>query len=284
MKSLTNKIAVVTGAGSGIGRALALQLAAQGAQLALCDVNADNLQQTVDIASAHGVKVYSAAVDVSNRQAVQVFADNVERALGAADIVINNAGVALTQTVEQMQRSDFEWVMNINFYGVINGCEAFLPQLKSRKDAHIVNISSIFGIIGVPSQSAYNASKFAVKGFSEALRQELKTSHPQIHVTCVHPGGIKTNIARNARVSTDMFGRQASKTQLANDFDRLAATTAEEAARQIIRAIEKNQKRLLIGTDAKVLDAMQRLLPNHYDSVLGVGFKLLDKFGRKSIA
>ncbi|MCP5174039.1 MAG: SDR family oxidoreductase [Moraxellaceae bacterium] len=279
MKNLEGKIVVVTGAGSGIGRALALQLAAQGAQLALCDVNDTNLQKTVDIAAAHGVKVYSATVDVSKRDAVQTFADNVARALGNASVIINNAGVALSQNVEAMNRQDFEWVLNINFWGVVNGCEAFLPQLRQQKDAHIVNISSIFGIIGVPSQSAYNASKFAVKGFTEALRQELTGSN--IHVTCVHPGGIKTNIARNARVHNDMFGRAADVKKLADDFDRLAATTAEEAARQIVRAIERNQKRLLIGTDAKVLDTVQRLLPNHYDTVLGMGYKLLSKFAKR---
>ena len=279
MKNLEGKIVVVTGAGSGIGRALALQLAAQGAQLALCDVNDTNLQKTVDIAAAHGVKVYSATVDVSKRDAVQTFADNVARALGNASVIINNAGVALSQNVEAMNRQDFEWVLNINFWGVVNGCEAFLPQLRQQKDAHIVNISSIFGIIGVPSQSAYNASKFAVKGFTEALRQELTGSN--IHVTCVHPGGIKTNIARNARVHNDMFGRAADVKKLADDFDRLAATTGEEAARQIDRAIEHNQKRLLIGTDAKVLDTVQRLLPNHYDTVLGMGYKLLSKFAKR---
>lgn len=279
MKNLEGKIVVVTGAGSGIGRALALQLAAQGAQLALCDVNETNLQKTVDIAAAHGVKVYSATVDVSKRESVQTFADNVARALGNASVIINNAGVALSQNVEAMNRQDFEWVLNINFWGVVNGCEAFLPQLRQQKDAHIVNISSIFGIIGVPSQSAYNASKFAVKGFTEALRQELNGSN--IHVTCVHPGGIKTNIARNARVHNDMFGRAADVKKLAADFDRLAATTAEEAARQIVRAIERNQKRLLIGTDAKVLDTVQRLLPNHYDTVLGMGYKLMSKLSKR---
>ncbi len=279
MKNLEGKIVVVTGAGSGIGRALALQLAAQGAQLALCDVNETNLQKTVEIASAHGVKVYSAAVDVSKHEAFGTFADNVARALGNASVIINNAGVALSQNVEGMDRKDFEWVLNINFWGVVNGCEAFLPQLRQQKDAHIVNISSIFGIIGVPSQSAYNASKFAVKGFTEALRQELNGSN--IHVTCVHPGGIKTNIARNARVHNDMFGRVADVKKLAADFDRLAATTAEEAARQIVRAIENNQKRLLIGKDAKALDVIQRLLPNHYDTVLNVGYKLMSKFSKQ---
>ncbi len=279
MKNLEGKIVVVTGAGSGIGRALALQLAAQGAQLALCDINETNLQKTVEIASAHGVKVYSAAVDVSKRDAFQTFADNVARALGNASVIINNASVALSQNVEGMDRKDFEWVLNINFWGVVNGCEAFLPQLRQQKDAHIVNISSIFGIIGVPSQSAYNASKFAVKGFTEALRQELNGSN--IHVTCVHPGGIKTNIARNARVHNDMFGRVADVKKLAADFDRLAATTAEEAARQIVRAIENNQKRLLIGKDAKALDVIQRLLPNHYDTVLNVGYKLMSKFSKQ---
>ena len=279
MKNLEGKIVVVTGAGSGIGRSLALQLAAQGAQLALCDVNETNLQKTVEIASAHGVKVYSAVVDVSKRDAFGTFAGNVARALGNASVIINNAGVALSQNVENMDRNDFEWVLNINFWGVVNGCEAFLPQLRQQKDAHIVNISSIFGIIGVPSQSAYNASKFAVKGFTEALRQELTNSN--IHVTCVHPGGIKTNIARNGRVHNDMFGRVADVKKLAADFDKLAATTSEEAARQIVRAIENNQKRLLIGTDAKVLDAIQRLLPNHYDTVLSVGYRLMNRFSKR---
>ena len=205
----------------------------------------------------------------------------MERVLGKAHVIINNAGVALAQTVDHMKRSDFEWVMNINFYGVVNGTEAFLPHLKAQKDGHIVNISSIFGIIGVPSQSAYNSSKFAVKGFTEALRQELKVSHPHIHVTCVHPGGIKTNIVRNGRIENDVNGNAVSLSKMSADFDKMAGTTAEEAARQIVRAIEKNQKRLLIGADAKGMDLLQRLLPNNYDVVMGVGLKLMERFARR---
>ena len=279
MKSFANKVAAITGAGSGIGRALALNLAQQGCHLAISDVNEAGLAETVKQAAAFGVKVTSQKLDVSNKDGVHAWADSVVAEHGKVNLIFNNAGVALGSTVEGMSYDELAWVMNINFWGVVYGTKAFLPYLKASGDGHIVNVSSVFGLCAQPTQSAYNASKFAVKGFTEALRQELNGSN--IHVTCVHPGGIKTNIARNARVHNDMFGRVADVKKLANDFDRLAATTSEEAARQIVRAIETNQKRLLIGKDAKALDAIQRLLPNHYDTVLNVGYKLMSRFSKR---
>ena len=275
MKSLANKVVVVTGAGSGIGRALALQLAAQGAHLALCDVNADNLQKTVDIASAHGVKVYSATVDVANRQAVQTFADNVSRALGNASVIINNAGVALSQNVDTMSRQDFEWVLNINFWGVVYGTKAFLPYLKASGDGHIVNVSSVFGLCSQPTQSAYNASKFAVRGFTEALRQELDLENAPVSVTCVHPGGIKTNIARAAKMNDSIKSVGLDPATSTKNFEKLFRTTPADAAGVILNAVHNDSRRVLIGGDAYVIDAMQRLLPTSYQKLVTMSTRFM---------
>lgn len=264
--SYQGKTAVITGAGSGIGRALALSLAARGASLALSDVDQAGLEQTAEAAHVKGAEVYTELVDVSSKDAVYAHADAVVEQFGAADLVINNAGVSLLQTVLEMEYEDFEWVMDINFWGVVYGTKAFLPMMLRRGTGALVNISSIFGIVGVPTQSAYNASKFAVRGFTEALRQEVAGRN--VLISCVHPGGIQTNIVRKGRIY-DNATPGGSADKLKRDFDtKLARTTAPEAADTILEGVLRGEQRILIGQDAKVMDVVQRVLPTHYDRAL----------------
>jgi NAD(P)-dependent dehydrogenase (short-subunit alcohol dehydrogenase family) len=268
MKTVKGKVAAITGAASGIGRATAVLLARNGCNVAISDVSEEGLQQTAEQCRGHGVQVRTARVDVSQRAQVHAWADEVARELGAVHIVINNAGVALGATIEDTSYEDFEWLMNINFWGVVHGTKAFLPHLRAAGEGHIVNISSVFGLIGVPTQGAYNAAKFAVKGFTEALRQELEVDTHAIGVTCVHPGGIKTNIARSARL-THRAGWVDAKSSA--DFEKLFSTTPERAASNILGAILGNRRRQLIGVDAVFIDLLQRMLPTLYQRLLIAG-------------
>ena len=262
----TGKIAVITGAGSGIGRALAKQLNAQGCKLVISDINEQGLEETVQSLSRKDVLVEPHIMDVADKSAFQAWAKRISNEHGHVDIVINNAGVATAAPVEESKYEDIEWLMGINFWGVVYGTMELLPLLRKSPQGHLVNISSIFGVVGIPTQSAYNASKFAVRGYTEALRHEMAGSN--VHICCVHPGGIKTNIVRNARL-TDV---NTSRDEAVADFDKLANTTAESAAAQIIRAIEKGKKRLLIGWDAKYMSLISRLLPVSYARFLpGLG-------------
>jgi len=265
VKSLDNKVCVVTGAGSGIGRHLAINLAKEGAILALSDINADNLKETISLAKLPKKRVLTRTFDVGNKQDFHDFSATVEKEFGHVDVVINNAGVTVSETIEDTAYEDFEWLMNINFWGVVYGTKAFLPILKRSPEACIVNISSIFGFVGIPSQGAYNASKFAVRGFTEALRLELKDT--SVTPICVHPGGIKTNIVNNARVFSGFTANQ-SKDDLKSLFDKMTYTQPEQAANTIIKGIKKKQRRVLIGPDARAYDFMARVFPNHYDIVL----------------
>ena len=265
MKTLSNKIVAITGAGSGIGRALAVRCADLGASLAISDVNDAALAETAALVRPKQPSVHTAHVDVGQRDAIYAWADQVKSEVGPVDVLVNNAGVSLSQTIAQMRDEDFYWLMNINFWGVVHGTRAFLPQLLSRPEAHVVNLSSVFGLIAVPTQAAYNASKFAVRGFTEALRQEL--ARTSVRVTTVHPGGIKTNIVRNGRMLQDTTGGTDAEA-VAREFDRIARTTADEAARQIVEAILRQKPRLLIGLDAVLIDRMQRLLPASYDGLV----------------
>jgi NAD(P)-dependent dehydrogenase (short-subunit alcohol dehydrogenase family) len=268
MKTLEDKVVVITGAGSGIGRALAVDAARRGARLGLSDWNEEGLAETVRL--AHAKAHVAKKVDVRSDDEVGAFAAEVERALGGASVVVNNAGVALSDLIGPMKRSDFAWLMDINFWGVVRGTEAFLPQLTAQADAHVVNISSVFGLIAVPSQSAYNASKFAVRGYTEALRHEMARSSPHVHVTCVHPGGIRTNIVRNGRTVRDFTGRPADQDRLVRDFDRAARTSPEQAADIIWRGVLSNNPRVLVGPDAHFIDVVQRMFPVRYGSVMRV--------------
>ena len=272
MSKLQGRVAVVTGAASGIGRALAHRLADAGAKLAISDIDMKGLEETRLECEKRGAVVDARRLDVADRKAVFAYADAVHDRFGAVHLVINNAGVALGAPVEDMSIEDFEWLMGINFWGVVYGTKAFLPYLKQADWGHIVNISSIFGIIAVPTQSAYNAAKFAVRGFTEALRQELAIDGSHVSCTTVHPGGIKTNIAANARVSgIGKFGR--TRDQFATEFEKIARTTPDEAARVILEAVEKNRRRSLVGRDAKMIDLAQRAFPTIYQRFLEAGGK-----------
>lgn len=264
MKTLSNKTVAITGAGSGIGRALAVRLSAEGARLALSDVNEATLAETAGLVQSRG-PLHTARVDVGQRDAIYAWADQVKEALGPADVIVNNAGVSLSQRIAEMRDEDFAWLMNINFWGVVHGTRAFLPQLLSRPEAHVVNLSSVFGLIAIPTQAAYNSSKFAVRGFTEALRQELADT--SVRVTSVHPGGIKTNIVRNGRHYQDPTGN-ANRDQVASEFEKVARTTAEQAADQIVNAVLREKPRLLIGLDAVLIDRLQRLMPENYDRLV----------------
>src|SRR5947209_4569245 len=200
MKDFQGRVAAITGAGSGIGRALARNLAGRGTHLALSDVDEVGLAETVALCEGHGVKVTSQRVDVADRAAMFAWADQVVADHGKVNLIFNNAGVALGATIEAMSYEDFSWLMSINFWGVVHGTKAFLPHLKAAGEGHIVNMSSVFGLISVPSQSAYNAAKFGVRGFTDALPMELEVDRCGVSSTTVHPGGIKTNIAKNARM------------------------------------------------------------------------------------
>ncbi|MDP1775735.1 MAG: SDR family NAD(P)-dependent oxidoreductase [Moraxellaceae bacterium] len=274
MKNFTDKVAAITGAGSGMGRSLAVLLAKRGCHLALSDVNEAGLAETVRLVADSGVKVTSQRLDVANKDDVFAWADKVVADHGKVNLIFNNAGVALGSSVDGGSYEDFEWVMNINFWGVVHGTKAFLPYLKQAGEGHIINTSSLFGLIAVPSQSAYNASKFAVRGFTEALRQELELEKVNVSATSVHPGGIKTNIAKAARMdkSVENLGMSVNST---DKFEKLFRTTADDAAAQMIRAVEKNQRRLLIGNDAKVLDMMARILPSSYQKLVALSTKTM---------
>jgi butyryl-CoA dehydrogenase len=274
VKHLTGRVAAITGAGSGIGRALALELAGRGAHLALSDIDEVGLADTVARCEGFPVKVTSTRVDVADRAAVEAWADAVVDAHGRVDLVVNNAGVAVAATVASMSHDDAEWLMAINFWGVVHGTKAFLPHLQAAGEGHIVNVSSVFGLISVPSQSAYNASKFAVRGFTDALRMELELERSGVSCTTVHPGGIKTNIARNARMDASIADLAGSATEARDRFDQVAMSSPEKAARQILKAVARNRRRALIGPDAKALDLVSRLPAGVYQRVIVAGARL----------
>jgi butyryl-CoA dehydrogenase len=272
MKHFDGRVAAVTGAGSGIGRALARELARRGSHLALADIDEAGLAETVALCEGHGTKVTSQVLDVADRDAVYAWADTVVADHGKVNLVINNAGVALAANIATVSYEDFEWLMNINFWGVVYGTKAFLPHLEAAGEGHIVNLSSVFGLISVPSQSAYNAAKFAVRGFTDALRMELEIAGSPVSCTTIHPGGIKTNIARNARVSDDMMDL-AGEDEGAALFEKAAMTSPEKAARQILLAVTTDRRRALIGPDAKVIDLISRLPIALYEELLVKGVR-----------
>lgn len=275
MKSFHDKVAAITGAGSGMGRELAVELAKRGCHLAVSDVNEAGLAQTVALLKEYPVRVTSTRLDVAQREAVYAWAEAVVHDHGKVNLIFNNAGVALGSTLEGASYEDFEWIMNINFWGVVYGSKAFLPHLRASGDGHIINTSSIFGLFSVPANGCYNASKFAVRGFSECLRQELELTAAPVSLTSVHPGGIKTSIAQSARMSSNIEGLLAKDAKSARDnFDKLFITSANRAARIILRAVERNQRRVLVGPDAKLMDIIVRLLPSTYQRLVTLGARL----------
>jgi NADP-dependent 3-hydroxy acid dehydrogenase YdfG len=264
MNSFEGKVAVITGAGSGIGRALAVNLAKKGAKLALCDIDTEGLAETVRQAEALGATVKSDWLNVAEREAVLAYADAVVAHFGEVNQVYNNAGIAYNGDVEKSEFKDIEKIMDVDFWGVVNGTKAFLPHLIASGDGHIVNISSLFGLIAVPGQSAYNAAKFAVRGFTEALRQEMLVAKHPVKVTCVHPGGIKTAVARNATV---VDGQDALT--FAEFFDtRLALHSPEMAAQTILKGVRRGHARVVVGWEAKALDVLARIIGPSYQRIV----------------
>ncbi|MGM8891401.1 SDR family NAD(P)-dependent oxidoreductase [Psychrobacter sp. 1Y1] len=271
-----NHVAAITGAGSGMGRELAIHLAKMGCHVALSDINPEQLAATKQLLANYDVNVTMTVLDVSDNKAVEAWADNVMVEHGKVNFIFNNAGVALYSTVEGSSISELEWVMNINFWGVVYGTKAFLPLIKNSvkksqfgEHGHIINISSLFGLTAQPSQSAYNSSKFAVRGFTESLRQELNIQNCGVSATCIHPGGIKTNIANSARGNESIHDIGMSTGPKAiRSFNKFLKLDANEAAWIILQAAATNQQRCLIGNDAKIVDAIQRVFPSHYSQVL----------------
>ena len=268
MTAIRGAAAAVTGAAGGIGRALALELAARGCDLALADRDEAGLQVVAaEIAKAGRRKVTVHRVDVGEPAEIADFAQAAISAHPGLNIVVNNAGVALLGQFTEIDQAQFDWLMNINFWGVVHSTRAFLPHLARQGAAHIVNLSSIFGIIAPPGQTAYAAAKFAVRGFSESLRHELQTANSPVHLTVVHPGGGATNIARKSRTGTGVTDN-AQRAEAIERFDKVAKTTPQAAALRIIQGIEKNKPRILIGHDARMIDILQRLRPGTYWKVL----------------
>ncbi|MGZ8738540.1 MAG: SDR family NAD(P)-dependent oxidoreductase [Nocardioides sp.] len=265
MKTLDDKVVVITGAGSGIGRALALTCAARGSQLALSDVDETGLAETVDLAKNAGAReVHSTRLDVADRSAFAAYATEVAEHFGRVNVVVNNAGVSLSGDVDEMTYEDMDWVVDINLWGVIAGTKEFLPHLIASGDGHVVNLSSLFGLISVPGQSLYNATKYAVRGFSESLREEMLVHGHPVGVTVVHPGGIRTAIVRNSRVAG-----KGDKDAITALFDKkLARMTPERAAEIIVDAVLKDKARCLVGIDAHALHHFAKLAGSRYQDVV----------------
>jgi NADP-dependent 3-hydroxy acid dehydrogenase YdfG len=264
MTHFTDKVAVVTGAGSGIGRSLAIELGRSGAKLAISDVDTDGLAGTEERLTAIGAPVKSDRLDVTERQSFELYADAVKEHYGTVNQIYNNAGISFMGSIEASQFKDIERVMDVDYWGVVNGTKVFLPHLIASGDGHVVNVSSVFGLLAVPGQGAYNAAKFAVRGFTEALRQEMLVAGHPVKVTCVHPGGIKTAIARNAAAAEGI-----DQAELAKFFDkRLASTSPQKAARVILDAVRRNKARVLVGSDAKALDLLTRATGSGYQRVV----------------
>jgi len=274
MSELEQRVAVITGAATGIGRALAARLADEGASLCLADINKEALDVVADALRAKGCDVSAYAVDVADRRQVEALCRSVVEHFGRADLLINNAGVALSGDVEEVSLADIEWLMGINFWGMVYGVKYFLPILKQQKKSYIVNLSSVFGMIAPPGGATYAASKFAVRGFTEALRHELAGT--SVQVSSVHPGGIRTGIAKSSRLGAGTDPRKREE-DIAK-FEFLARTSPERAADRIVSGVLKGETRILIGLDASLIDLFQRLLPERYWKLMG---PLLDwRFGR----
>ena len=272
----TGRTAVVTGAASGIGRALAVALAGRGANLAISDVDVEGLDETVRLCSTATGKVESYRVDVSDRASVVAHAEEVADTFGAVHLLVNNAGVAVAGTIEETTFDDFDWLLGINLNGVINGTKAFLPHLIASGDAHIANLSSVFGLIAPAYNGAYSTAKFAVRGFTEALRQEMIITRRPVKVHSVHPGGIRTNIARNARMKESARAATPGKDP-AREFEKIARTSPDKAAAKILAGIDADKARILIGPDAYLIAAIPRLIGARY-------IDLFARAGRRAVS
>jgi NAD(P)-dependent dehydrogenase (short-subunit alcohol dehydrogenase family) len=269
MKQFAHKVAAITGAASGMGRALAVELGRRGCHVAISDVDDKGLAATAELTRVSGVKVTTSVVNVAQRDEVYAWADDVVRDHGKCNLIFNNAGVGYGATVAGSEYDNLEWIVGINFWGVVHGTKAFLPHLQAAGEGHVINTSSLFGLMGFPGQSAYNATKFAVRGFTEALRIELDATRSPIGATSVHPGGIKTNIARASRVHESLrdLGVKDPERNKA-DFEKMFRVTAEDAALAMLKGVQKNSRRVLIGRDAQGFDLVQRFLPSGYQWIL----------------
>ena len=274
MKNFKNKVAAITGAGSGMGQQLAVLLAKAGCHVSLSDVNEKGLAETVELVKPYNVRVTSKKVNVAKLEEVRTWAEETVQNHGSVNMIFNNAGVALGSTVEGSNYEDLEWIMGINYWGVVYGTKEFLPYLKKTGEGHIINTSSLFGLTAQPTQSAYNSTKFAVRGFTESLRQELDIENSGVSALSVHPGGIRTNIANDARMSDSIKSMGMNPEKSAKAFNKLLRMPAEEAAQQILDAVLKNKRRVLIGNDAKTLDLIQRVLPTGYQRITAMATKL----------
>jgi NADP-dependent 3-hydroxy acid dehydrogenase YdfG len=268
MKSFEDKVVVITGAGGGMGREMALYAAREGAVLAISDWNAEGLAETVDLVKAAGAKeLRSDVIDVSDRVAMGTWATAVAEQFGKVNVMVNNAGVTVTGDFEEMSYEDFDWIVGVNFNGVVNGTKEFLPHLIASGDGALVNISSLFGLISMPGQTAYNATKYAVRGFTEALREEMLINKHNVSVTCVHPGGIKTGISRNGRKTES---QDAGK--LDELFEQtLARMSAEKAAKIILDGTKAKKARVLVGIDAHIFHNLAKVAGSRYQDVVAWG-------------
>lgn len=260
---IEGKVAVITGAGSGIGRALAINLAQRGVHLALCDIDQEGLTETHHLLNDFDVQVSTRQLNVTDERAMSKWAIDVVQEHGAVHMLFNNAGVALAGTVSGTSLEQYRWILEINFFGVVNGTKAFLPLMENNDWAHIVNISSLFGLAGFPLQSGYCASKSAVKGFTESLRVDLEMAGSKVSCSSVHPGGIKTNIAKRSVVTSSVIettGMTADQSRM--EFDKLFITSADKAAVIILRGMLANKRRILVGADVSLMDPVLRLFPN----------------------
>lgn len=276
------KVAVVTGAASGIGEALAVRLAQRGCDLALSDVNDEGLQRVAAQVEKCGVRVTATVLDVGDHAAMVAWANGTMETFGRINLLFNNAGVSLAANVSDSSIEEFEWVMRVNYWGVVNGTLAFLPHLKTTNDGHIANISSVFGLIGVPTQAAYASSKFAVRGFTESLRMELELDDCKVSVTSVHPGGVATNLTKSGRVNERLLDATGlNKDEYADKLTKLIQTTsAGSAAEAILRAIENNARSVIVGGDAKLISLVQRLVGDRYQKLLATSFRLQRKLNK----
>ena len=281
MNNFNNKVAAITGAGSGMGQQLAILLAKAGCHLSLSDVNEQGLAETVELLKPYPVRVTSQKVNVADREQVKAWAADTVQNHGSVNMIFNNAGVGLAATVEGASYQDLEWIVGINYWGVVYGTKEFLPYLKQSGEGHIINTSSLFGLTAQPTQSAYNSTKFAVRGFTESLRQELDLENCGVSALCVHPGGIRTNIANAARMSDSVRSLGINPEKSAKAFNKLLRIPAQEAAQQILDAVLKDKRRLLIGNDAKTLDIIQRLLPTGYQKITAFATKVSKRLEAK---